>query len=391
MTTLTEPTTEKQPDSSAAPRVYFIQIDQGKGKHLQVAILLASLGIGFASAVALAFCIGEGPVTGLENLVDAGGWRTALGIAATLLITLVLFAIIVGPVVAVQLWLGFRVLPELKARMTRLDSISRQPMALSRLPHRILEHGIRPQPLQRSKDQKGFKLHHLESSASTLVTMFPGPATYVIFNQRRRFSRSVPRINRAFEPVRFSNTRELLQETVQCTRPLRFDERLKQCLSSDRPFVSLFGDVLMCAFFCSLFVAALRTSPQPVRAAITIAAIVVICTLYAIRRRLLRRSWWLVPGGLLLRENHPLRGTTKVGLVDRMTASLFIEVGERAFVYQAGKKYVIRCPGRQTDALLAAWLSPARTPTKDEVLAFFGPDAEWMESIERPPNGGHSE
>jgi hypothetical protein len=98
------------------------------------------------------------------------------------------------------------------------------------------------------------------------------------------------------------------------------------------------------------------------------------------------RTWWLVPGGVAYRDHRLWRKGVKVGLVTRQHASMVLDMAGTA--YFPGGKRPLRCwwsrePQARSvciaAALLAAWVSTARTPTREEVLAFMGPDAEWAE------------
>lgn len=106
------------------------------------------------------------------------------------------------------------------------------------------------------------------------------------------------------------------------------------------------------------------------------------------------RTWWLVPGGVVYRDHRLWRKGVSVGLLTPCSSSLVVDMDGAAYFTDRGR---LRCcswglgdpdaDARALAALLAAWLSRARTPTREEILAFMGPDAEWANdtSVPAPP------
>jgi hypothetical protein len=96
------------------------------------------------------------------------------------------------------------------------------------------------------------------------------------------------------------------------------------------------------------------------------------------------RAWWLVPGGLVYRDHRLWRKRVRVGRVTRADSSVVIDLCGVARILCQGRMVSYRWGGQKRAqragalaAFLAAWVSLARTPTREEVLAFMGPDAEW--------------
>jgi hypothetical protein len=98
------------------------------------------------------------------------------------------------------------------------------------------------------------------------------------------------------------------------------------------------------------------------------------------------RDWWLVPGGIAWRKHRLWRRSVEVGLVTRRDAPLVVDLTGTAYTVAGGRLCRFRFPHAGTEwfvwgmaAFLVAWVCTARTPTREEVLAFMGPDAEWVE------------
>jgi len=90
------------------------------------------------------------------------------------------------------------------------------------------------------------------------------------------------------------------------------------------------------------------------------------------------RRWWLVPGGIVYREARSWRKKMKVGMVTPENSPLFVHYEEGYALVRVNTMTLrIGCPDWTGWCVMAAWMSTAARPTKEEVLAFFGPDAEW--------------
>ena len=90
------------------------------------------------------------------------------------------------------------------------------------------------------------------------------------------------------------------------------------------------------------------------------------------------RRWWLVPGGIVYREARSWRKNMKVGMVTPENSPLFVHYEEGYALVRVNTMTLrIGCPDWTGWCVLAAWISTAARPTKEEILAFFGPDAEW--------------
>lgn len=89
------------------------------------------------------------------------------------------------------------------------------------------------------------------------------------------------------------------------------------------------------------------------------------------------RQWFLIPGGLLLREAtlFPRRDTFRI--VTPVTHGIVID--DRfgvAAINDRNRTLKLTCPNRASWAILAAWLSTARTPTESEIRSFLGLPAQ---------------
>ncbi|MBN1511017.1 MAG: hypothetical protein JXB13_03305 [Phycisphaerae bacterium] len=84
------------------------------------------------------------------------------------------------------------------------------------------------------------------------------------------------------------------------------------------------------------------------------------------------RHWWAVPGGIVRVDHRLWRSQRDVRVYRSANTPLFVDYGEsKGYVLFRGRLATI--PASWT--LLAAWLSTARSPTDEEILAFVGPDA----------------
>ncbi len=84
------------------------------------------------------------------------------------------------------------------------------------------------------------------------------------------------------------------------------------------------------------------------------------------------RHWWAVPGGIVRVDHRLWRSQRDVRVYRSTNTRLFVDYSEsKGYVVFRGLLATI--PASWT--LLAAWLSTARSPTDEEILAFVGPDA----------------
>ncbi len=84
------------------------------------------------------------------------------------------------------------------------------------------------------------------------------------------------------------------------------------------------------------------------------------------------RRWWAVPGGIVRVDHRLWRSQRDVRVYRSANTPLFVDYGKsEGYVLFRGRLATI--PASWT--LLAAWLSTARSPTDEEILAFVGPDA----------------
>lgn len=90
------------------------------------------------------------------------------------------------------------------------------------------------------------------------------------------------------------------------------------------------------------------------------------------------RRWWLVPGGVIVREHRLWRRTMRAGLVRPQDTSIFVDFRTATALFLLnGSACMIRLyKGESAWAFIAGWISTARPPTDEEVLAFLGRDAK---------------
>lgn len=94
-------------------------------------------------------------------------------------------------------------------------------------------------------------------------------------------------------------------------------------------------------------------------------------------RLLLRRQWWLVPGGLILREDKAWRRGVDVHLFNTDSSALFIDMRNgQGMVYDGCKVWRFQCAPFNRWLVVAGWTSTAQRPTLDEVRSFLGVDQE---------------
>jgi hypothetical protein len=98
------------------------------------------------------------------------------------------------------------------------------------------------------------------------------------------------------------------------------------------------------------------------------------------------RTWWVVPRGLVCRDHRLWRKDVRVRLITRATASLIVEKEDRVIILEGDELQRITWPRHSTEqkrfataAVIAAWVSNAPAPTKEQVLAFVGPEARLVE------------
>lgn len=100
-----------------------------------------------------------------------------------------------------------------------------------------------------------------------------------------------------------------------------------------------------------------------------------------------KRQLWIVPGGLALREVALWRKTPRIRLFARTKASMFADLrGRPGCVADAYVAAPIRATQRCALAVVAGWISTARTPTLEEVRTLLDPESdEAGRASEAPP------
>ncbi len=85
-----------------------------------------------------------------------------------------------------------------------------------------------------------------------------------------------------------------------------------------------------------------------------------------------QRKWWAAPAALIYQEHRLWRRRPNVGLITPGDSSLIVDLDGRAYALEGGRLRVIGCPRWSVWFLLMAWISTARTPTREEAQAFAG-------------------
>lgn len=85
--------------------------------------------------------------------------------------------------------------------------------------------------------------------------------------------------------------------------------------------------------------------------------------------------WWIVPGGLCYHKRGLWKRTRELGLIARRESPLVIDYRRgTAYVQRDGQPRTITNGPMACWAILAGWMSTARTPTLEEVRSLLDPD-----------------
>lgn len=254
-------------------------------------------------------------------------------------------------------------------RIDRLRWLLSNPAASERLPHRIVEHFLLG---------PGGTEHKLER---ILVGLPTGTVVAINASQALRFH--LPANDTFFEPIAVD---ELHDEGFESEWPdIRLDSQ-RNLLKPEGKWPALSGEARklngMILWFNIFLIVVLLIAYlggwggsghwKP------ISILVAVLTLNFVSKDVAGRRWWLVPGGMVFRDHRSWRSTTRVGMVTAERSPLIVHLGaDFGVVRHQGRAVRFDVPDSAGWCVLAAWMSTATRPTKEEILAFFGPDAEW--------------
>ena len=103
--------------------------------------------------------------------------------------------------------------------------------------------------------------------------------------------------------------------------------------------------------------------------------------LVALGRKIWYREWWIAPGTLLFRTCRLWRSHTQVGGFTARNSALVLG-GECSAVIHNERHWAVSHGEEMAWVILAGWLSQAPPPTREEILTFLGPDADWDDKLD---------
>lgn len=315
----------------------------------------------------------------LSRLPDPSGIRFGVASAISLLMA------VIGPIVSYRILEAFRRRyryrrtrkhsPE-RQRRDRLAAVVNHPEPMPRTVARLVEYEIR------TRGGRTGKLAEILNRAG------PGFVIVVTTTGCSSFPRPVPTAAR-FEPIDLQQDDgrlawlgdQALEVTAQAFQSSRteVDTAHSGLLIRDK-----LGVLAMWVFVITGCLGLAYMGYSTVRFpassdAYMFSGIFVLLVLLLLGRLLADSTWWLVPGGLIFRRRRVWRKNVEVRLITPRESSLVVGVGGEAFVLDRGRLRYFYYPYWGSWALIAGWMSTAPTPSKDEILAFVGPDAEWMD------------
>ncbi len=295
-------------------------------------------------------------------------WRTATLIVVLALWLTPIVLLVVG-FSRYERWAHLRVHGR-QERWARLGRLVHVPLIEKVLPHRVCEHRL---------------LRTMNFNTDFLLAVPDWPVgTTIVINGPRRGHANRPRpIAVAFEPQELGGSMDALRSamtegpqhgeagmTAEEAASLRSFGEPSRWDSARALVAVLLVPLVFGAFIIRDLYAGRRDLGM-----IFVAALLVAMALWP---RLKGRNWWVVPGGLVFREHRPWSRKTSVGMVTAENGTLVINPGAGSGVVACGERaMVLNFSPRAGLCLLAAWISTAPRPTKEEILAFFGPDAVW--------------
>ncbi len=281
-----------------------------------------------------------------------------------------LFTATLGPV----LWIWFMSRPPYKSsarfrlRGQRLTAVQRHPQGTNRLPHRILEAEWHRKHQVASATAAKLRLC---PPVSVILTDFPAPGEAI----------PVITADRTFEPVDITDGTELMRLfEVAMADLLRKADDEPPAADTDHSvpwWRFILGNLRSCLAQLSA-VAALLVWPgymfyrawasAGMERAFYLAVVLALVGIPVLAGLLVERRWWLVPGGLVYRENRLWRKKAELKLFTPATTPLLLcwRV-QKGFVVDGAKVRPFRCSELAAWVAVAVWLSRARTPTLAEL------------------------
>ncbi len=280
------------------------------------------------------------------------------------------FMAIAGPI----LWIWFmwrlphRIEPHFQVRRRRLAAVEQHPQGASRFPHRVLEAAwYRRQGVSAAVASK---LRRCPPGCVILVN-YPGPGD------------TIPPIpaDRAFEPVDIGDETELwalLELSQGAPIPKTTPPEGADSSSDVRPAWRRILGALWSVMSQTASVAGLLFWPvlllleawraDGLERAFYLGIILILVGIPVLRGLLVERRWWLVPGGLVYRENRVWRKRTELKLFTPATTPLLLNWwSDAGFVVDGPRIRRFECGELAAWVTVAAWRSPGRTPTLEEL------------------------
>lgn len=302
----------------------------------------------------LAVCIPALFVFGLEN--DAPGWLYGVFVS---------FAF-VGPIlwgtlfprVRHRRWL--RRSPE---RVLRLERIARANDTFSRVPHRHLE-CLLLQPHWTHKQV-----------AKILTNCGPGHLFVAEDKAEPRYERPIAQVFE-FEPIDIMrDEKDMVQIVAMHTGEDPADKkRVLEIQKGDKRRTRRIGDAIVRFCFYLLVVNGLVSFIRaPSMTWITVFFAIVVTGL--LWRLWGGRRWWIVPGGLVYREDFFWRRKLRVQLLTLKDASLFVDFrSQTGTIVDRTRTLRFHADAYALWVVMAGWISQARIPTEEEVASLFQTD-----------------
>ena len=375
-------------------RVRFVhapQLTLGAGTGLL--ILLGAISVWLVTFVLL---------LGFFNLVESRVLPAGADGGAWLVIVTIVVALI-GPALF-AVWVDGvrrrRIMGRTRVRHDRLLRLAAREGADRRLPH------VRVELAYRRQDERALQWPRRLSDELRHVLTECGPGWMIVVRRGKTTFPPLPiPTDAGFEPLNLAEPSEQLDSLLQTSyakTDLPRDLRCGPEGSRSRPmratrwwraFAARGGPVVSWAWlgFMMFVVLHPRNTPSGDDYRIMVAGFLLLTLLAGLAAG---RTWWLVPGGVVYRDHRLWRKGVRVGLITRRDASVIIDLSGQAYFAVRGRLVAYPWGGQKpaqragaSAALLAAWLSRARIPTREEVLAFMGPDAEWDDTGEGPQSG----
>lgn len=265
-------------------------------------------------------------------------------------------------VIARHYYLRHRLMRPTRPRTERLSRVVRHPSSFARLPHRHVEWLLRHRPTS---------LRRIRA----LIRECAAGQVFVIIDPRERTFPLPQPTALHFEPIALhSDIDEAVRlchasfdgaeqpPDVESEAPAKFTWRdLKAAAGALLPLACLAG-----AVGWALWLAIARH--QFSWMLIVLGPVVAVFLL----KLLAERQWWIVPGGLAFREDYIWRRTLNIQLLTAPQSTICIDLcNDRILVAHGVRTLSIRSADLMCHAVLAGWISQARTPTEAEIRSLL--------------------